>query len=437
MLPKKIASLLLLIVAAKCLLATFFPLVADEAYYYVWSLRPQLSYYDHPGMVSWLIYIGTHLLTFKDPFTVRLMFITLSTLSLYVWILILKKLNVSEKLTYFFILLYCLNPMLGIGSILATPDVPLIFFWSLSYLFFLNLLAEKKWHWYFLFGASLGLGFCSKYLIVLFVLAGIVALTINKKYKNLWFKGILITIFSGLIFSSPVLIWNYNNEWVSFLFQLKHGYGRTYYNAEWTYGYLLGQFFILSPLIFIQLFKKPHSLDRYFSLTQILFFITSTFKSVVEANWAVTSYAHGIVHFVQSSSRRFMKYTLFYWGFIYIGLFIFLMTPGGLKALKNQPTSSDVVVLRGLSDKYQPLYGPTYQISSLLTWDQQKLIPKLQGLSRLDFFDHMPESVPNEKTIYVLKYKDTEWPESTKGADLKQLDQFDDLGLELFRVTYE
>lgn len=388
-------------------------------------------------MVSWFVYLGTHLLPFKNPISVRFVFILASTLTLYIWLLILNKNKLPDKLNFFFILLFSLNPMLGIGSIIATPDVPLVFFWSLSYLFFLNLLDSQKLRWYFLFGACLGLGFCSKYLIVLFVLSGVVALVATKKFKGLSIAGIAITLLSGLVFSLPVLIWNYNNEWISFLFQINHGFGRKTYSFDWTSGYLLGQFFLVGPLIFIQLFKKPTTLDRFFSVTQILFFITSTFKSVVEANWAITSYPHAIANFVQTASIKKIKFTFIYWGGIYAILFGLLLAPAGIKALKNQPTSNDVIQLRPIVEKYHPLYGPTYQISSLLTWDNQTFIPKLANLSRKDFYDHLPESIPTEKTIYVLKHVDTQWPETTKNAAIKRLDHIDDLELELFQVTYE
>jgi len=43
----------------------------DEAYYWLWSTRPDLSYFDHPGGVAWAIAATTA--AFGDtPFAVRL-----------------------------------------------------------------------------------------------------------------------------------------------------------------------------------------------------------------------------------------------------------------------------------------------------------------------------------------------------------------------------
>lgn len=388
-------------------------------------------------MVGWLIYLGTHLIPVHSPLAIRFFFILLSTATLYIWLRIANDTPLLKNKMWLFVLFYLLNPMLGLGSIIATPDVPLVYFWSLSFLFFSNLLKEPKPRWYFLLGVSLGLGFCSKYLIVLFVLAGVLSLFLNQNYKKISLKLVFLTILSGLIFSSPVLIWNYNNEWISFLFQMKHGFGRSYYKLEWTYGYLLGQFLLVSPLLFIQLFKKPRTINGIFSLTQILFFITSTFKAVVEANWAVTAYAHAIANFLQAEVKKAIKISIIYWAVIYTVLIGLLLTPAGTKMIKNQPTSTDVVQLRPYVEKYQPLYGPNYQISSLISWDQQKLIPKLAGMSRQDFFDHLPESKPIEKTIYVLKHIDSEWPTTTQNAVIKKLDDIPNLELQLFQVSYE
>ncbi|MFZ3230176.1 MAG: glycosyltransferase family 39 protein [Pseudobdellovibrio sp.] len=438
MIQKRFFYLLLFIFLIKCLLATFLPLVADEAYYYVWSLRPQLSYYDHPGMVSWLIYLGTHLIDPRNPLSIRIFFILFSTLTMYVWLLILNKNNFSAKLSLIFLLLIILNPLLGIGSILATPDVPFVFFWSLSYLFFLNLLEYKKIRWYFLLGAALGLGFCSKYIIVLFVASGIITLFYNKTYHLLTLKGILVTLISGFLFSLPVLVWNYQNEWISFLFQLNHGFGRSDYKFEWSYSYLAGQFLILSPLVFMQFFRKNNnSTNLIFSATPILFFATSTFKSVVEANWPIASYSHALANFVKTEDLRKIRITVIYWIVIYSVIGLLIASPFGISLIKNQPVSTDMIALRPIVQKYQPLYGPNYQISSLLSWDQQKLIPKLANLSRQDFFDHLPESTPNQKTIYVLKHLDSDWPKTTSNAQIKILDRFDNLELELYQVDYE
>ena len=398
---KKFFVFLVFIFLIKCLLASFLPLVADESYYYIWSLYPKLSYFDHPAMVSWLIYLGTHTIPFHHPLAIRFFFILFGTGTIAIWAHLLRQKNATEKQQLLFLALFVLNPLLGIGSILATPDVPLVFFWSLSYLFFLKILESRSLRWYFLLGSALGLGFCSKYHIVLFIIAGVVSLLIGKKFKQLRPLGIVVTIAVGLLFSLPVLIWNYQNQWASFLFQINHGFGRSYYNFEWTWTYLAGQVLITSPLVVISLFTLFNkSMDRTFSLTQILFFLTSTFKSVVEANWPIVSQPHALSHFILHAERKKVTWTFYYWLFIYIIATALFMTQTGKALLKNQYTSSDVQILEKVVKDYQPLYGPTYQISSLLSWQGRLIVPKLRGFSRKDFFDDLPISIPTNKKFF-------------------------------------
>ncbi len=390
-------------------------------------------------MVSWLIYLGRSLITFHNPLGVRIFFVLLSTASLYLWLIILEKKKVPQSFSFYFACLFTLNPLLGVGSVVATPDVPLIFFWSLAYLCFLNLIESKKIFWYFLFGCALGLGFCSKYHIILFILSGALSILINFNYRSLRLYGIFFTLLGGLLFSLPVLIWNYQNGWISFAYQLEHGFGRSYYKFEWSSSYLLGQFLIASPFIFIQLFNwKKKSVDQTFAVSQILFFFTSTFKSVVEANWTIAAQPHALTHFIQTAEEKKIKWTFYYWVTIYTVLILILLTPMGYSLKHAQMNTNDVADLVPIAEQYQPLYGPTYQISSLLSWTSKTFVPKLDGFSRKDFFNDITESIPkNRSPFYVLKEVSSGWPPYLTKAKIEKLKSFESLELELFRVVYE
>jgi 4-amino-4-deoxy-L-arabinose transferase-like glycosyltransferase len=427
----------------KLIFAYVFPVFADEAYYYLWSLKPQLSYFDHPAMVSWMIYLGRNFFGETGPLALRSFFILASTLTLIIWILILKKKNFSNDSLFVFLILVCLNPLLGIGSVVATPDVPLVLFWSLSYFSYLHIFENthnlRKALSYIALGAFLGLGFCSKYHVVLFVFAGILHLIFSKNYKKLWLPGIFLTILIGALFSLPVLIWNQQNDWASFTYQLKHGFGKKYYDWTWTANFFLGQALLMSPFVFYSLFQKRNSdkTDQIFSLTQIGFFTTSSFKAIVEANWPITSHTHATAHYSQNFSRKTFKATLIYWLVIYLVLIIFINSDLSKKTLRNQYRSSQLAELLEVVKKYKPLYGPSYQISSLLSWQSNQFIPKLNGLSRYDFYDTLPESNPTEKEIFVLKHFDSIWPEKYDRYTKTRIESFEKLQIELYQLSYE
>ena len=105
--------------------------------------------------------------------------------------------------------------------------------------------------------------------------------------------------------------------------------------------------------------------------------------------------------------------------------------------LKNQYTSSDVQILEKVVKDYQPLYGPTYQISSLLSWQGRLIVPKLRGFSRKDFFDDLPISIPTNKKFFVLKESGVGWPAYLSTAKFEKMESFDKLDLELYQVSYD
>lgn len=425
----------------KLIAGYFLPVFADEAYYYIWSLKPQLSYFDHPPLVSWMIYVGHLFFPVGHPLSLRIFFIVASFLTSLTWIQILREKKFNTLAIEVFLILVFLNPLLGLGSVVATPDVPLVLFWSLSYLAFIKIFSENhKSHLksYALLGASLGLGFCSKYHIVLFVISGLIYLFFDKAYKKLNPFGVFLTLIIGFTFSLPVLIWNYQNDWASFNYQLKHGFGKINYDWHWTLNFYLGQLALMSPLVFFHLFqKRKEKGDQIFTLSQVGFFTTSSFKAIVEANWPITSHLHGTAYFAQIDSFRKIRFTYAYWALIYVLMAIFFSLPVGKKTLRNQYRSTQMDELVLLVDKYQPLYGSSYQIASLISWRTNQFIPKLNGLSRFDFFDTLPESHPTDKKIFVLKHFDSIWPDKYKKYDKTKLESFDNLQIELYQLSYD
>jgi 4-amino-4-deoxy-L-arabinose transferase-like glycosyltransferase len=113
----------------KILLAAVLPLTADEAYYWVWSLFPDWSYFDHPAMTAWMFTLSPYAEAL--PGLSRLPFVVMGHATLFIWLrLMAPVLSENAQKLLFLILLF--HPFSGLGSLLGTPDVPLAFFWSLS-----------------------------------------------------------------------------------------------------------------------------------------------------------------------------------------------------------------------------------------------------------------------------------------------------------------
>lgn len=420
------------------------PLVGDEAYYWFWGQHLQLSYFDHPGMVAWLAALGDFFPFLPKWTSARIIFVFLSTASFLIWLkvfLLRRKNQKSDNIVkelYVFSAFYLLNPFLGLGGIFITPDSPLLFFWGLAAYFVVRIISEGKNKDYIWLGISLGLGFCSKYHIVLFPIVTLIALFFEKNLKLFFSKKIFLTVLSGLFFSLPVLIWNYQNDFSSFKFQLDHGLNApTSYQLWWTTSYLAGQILVFNPvLIFSLLFKFEKSLFKISALGQWLFFLYSSFKAKVEANWPMTSHAAGLID-LNMQNKKVIRYSLAYYVALWFAFTIFIFSDLGQKKLALLPTSLTVNDIAQDIQQYKPLYGPTYQMSSLLSLYTGSTIYKLQGLSRYDFFDSLPQSAPKETHFYVMKYSNTEWPLNYSQYTKVKMTEFPKYKLEVYEFRRE
>jgi dolichol-phosphate mannosyltransferase len=241
----------------RSVLSGYLGLSDDEAYYWDWTQFLDWSYYDHPGMVAWLIKLSTLVLG-QNAFSVRLPSLILNSLSLYVlWLLAYEMFGLKiARLTG---LLYLLTPIFSLGGLMTVPDIPMGFFWIVAtYLIWqirkrLNNPIEQSVmsHWY-LVGLCLGLGFLSKYTMVLLGASLLFYMAIDPvmrgqfRSKNFW--GAIIF---AILLTFPVWIWNYENNWPSFYFHLVKrqtgGGGASF--SRWSQ-FWISQLAFLTPVIF-------------------------------------------------------------------------------------------------------------------------------------------------------------------------------------------
>ena len=228
-------------------------LAPQEAYYWNYSRHLALSYFDHPPMLAWLIFIFTHIGK-QSEFFVRIACVLISAGLTYLSYLIGESLF-DRKVGFFSAL--TLNSILifSLGAIIATPDTPMILFWILSFYFFSRLILTQKKKWWYLLGISTGLALLSKYTAI-FIVVSVFLYLLFSKHNRKWllskepYLALILTIF---IFS-PVIIWNAQNNWASFLFQSSRRAGELHPFSAWHFfGYLGAQLGVVSPLIYLSL----------------------------------------------------------------------------------------------------------------------------------------------------------------------------------------
>lgn len=244
----------ILVVAALTLMRAIFaavvPLRVDEAYYWTWSRESVVSFLDHPPMVSWGIWLGTHI--FGDTnFGVRFS----GLLAMLVMQVLLADIVWRTTRDWRYVILAVLLPeaALDYGLLITkvVPDTALIAF-SLAMVWALVRLATSgDQRWWLLAGLFGGLALLSKYSAVLLIPAvAAFAVFPSWRMKQLsspypWLAGVI-----ALVVFSPVLYWNATHGWVSFRFQLD----RPTQLHEWSLKFLgdfLGlQFALVGPMLF-------------------------------------------------------------------------------------------------------------------------------------------------------------------------------------------
>lgn len=397
----------------KIILATFLPLSPDECYYWVWSHNLQFSYFDHPPMVAIFFWLGHIFENFYHA--VRLPSVVLSHFGLLIWLSISKPLlNTPQQII--FILLFLFSPLLGFGSLIITPDLPLMLFWALATYFFIKLELKQTAFYYLIFGITLGLGGLSKYHMILFPIIILIYLFLNKKSSILFNRHTLLAISAALIVISPVIYWNYKNNFVSFRFQMEHGFKTEKFSVQYITDYLIGQgallFFVFLVLGVKKSLKDIKSLLSLMSIFPMTFFLFSSFKAHVEMNWPVVAHPSLLLKAISTNVKKI--YIIFY-----IAIFGSLFTVISYQAISGQKNVlhdkiseySKIDEFAAKITDYQPIYASSYQLASTLWYINKKPIYKLHLANRRDFFDDLTITIPTEKMFYFVYDSNNKFPD--------------------------
>ncbi|GAO42248.1 ArnT family glycosyltransferase [Flavihumibacter petaseus] len=263
--------------------AAFTQLLDDEAYYWVYSRFLDWGYFDHPPMIAALIKTGYTV--FHNELGVRLFMVLMSTGSLMI---MYRLLPVKDDILFMY--LASSMAVFQIGGILAVPDIPLTFFTAVFFLQYKRFLEKDTIGNGLLLGLVMALMLYSKYHGIL-----VIFFTFLSNPKLLLRRNAWVAAISGILLFLPHLWWQAQHGFPSVGYHLKERNAPSY-RLTFSIEYVLGQLLLAGPLIGWLLFyatarKKPADLFeqslRYTVIGFYLFFLVSTLKGRVEANWTV------------------------------------------------------------------------------------------------------------------------------------------------------
>lgn len=270
----------------------------DEAYYWWWSRDLDVGYFDHPPMVAYFIWIST--VFSNSELWVRLSGTVVALLmSGLMWRLAMQLFQ-SVPVAAGSVMLFNTAPMTLLGMLVITPDIPLLLFCALSiYLFWQTLRRQRTWLWYAL-GVAFGMALLSKYTAILLIPCFLLYLLLTEDRR--WLKTVYpyLAALVALVCFLPVVWWNSQNAWVSFLFQLKNCVGGEGFAFSKVAEYVAGQMLVSGPLVLLlglyAAFVGWRRKDKATLLLVctaapvILFFGVTSFIKVAYPNWPALAY---------------------------------------------------------------------------------------------------------------------------------------------------
>ena len=229
-----------------------------ESYHFSCALRPSLSYFDHPPLAVLLSSASMALTGSMGALAVRGPFLLLFAGT--TWLLfVLGRRFFGPWPGFYAALLLNLSAVFTLSTgIFLQSDGPLMFFWLLCTLcltkIFFDPVVERPYLWWSLVGVTLGLTMLSKYHAVFLLFgAGMVALTRPRQRKWVIHPGPYLAMAIGAVIFAPVLIWNHQHDWISFLWQGNRGLDAKGLRLDWLGRSIGGQALWLLPWIWAPL----------------------------------------------------------------------------------------------------------------------------------------------------------------------------------------
>ncbi len=225
----------------------------DEAYQWLWSNHPALSYYSKPLGIAYIQWAGTAL--FGDT-NLGVRFFSPVFAAILSW-LILRFLarEIGARNAFLLLLTTFAMPLLVVGGIVMTIDPPLVLCWMWAVIAgWRAVQADGKTRDWLIVGLATGLAFlCKQSAIFLPVCLGIYFALQPAARRQIRQPGPWLALGILVICALPYVIWNAQHGWVNF----HHLAGNAGLDSAWHptlrhfFEFFVAEFGLLNPVFFI------------------------------------------------------------------------------------------------------------------------------------------------------------------------------------------
>jgi 4-amino-4-deoxy-L-arabinose transferase-like glycosyltransferase len=295
------------LVVLRLVAAAWTPLTFDEAYYWMWSKHLAGGYYDHPPMVAYVIRAGT-IIAGDTELGVRLVSILLALPMSFAVYQAAGILFGGRRVAATTTILLNVTLMAAVGTLIVTPDAPLLVASSFVLLCLAKVLETGRGFWWLAVGAAVGAALLSKYTALFFGPAILIWLIAVPKLRR-WLISPWPYLGGLIAFAtfSPVILWNSEHHWVSFIKQM--GRARIEdFRPAFIAELVPTQVAFATPLVFILGAMGLHALMwrsagalaartlvNAMFWTIVAYFVWHSLHARVEANWFAPVYPAFVV----------------------------------------------------------------------------------------------------------------------------------------------
>jgi hypothetical protein len=206
----------------------------DESYVVSIARMFSLSYFDHPPLHLWIIWLTTHLTNTEIGIVLRFPFILLFAATTWMMYRLGTRLF-SEWAGVYAALLLNVSAVfsLSTGSWIL-PDGPLMFFMMAATLvleqLFFPPIVKPSWELWAAAGLLIGLGMLAKYHAVFLAVGSFIFMITSKERRRmlLTLRPYAALVIACIVFL-PVVVWNQEHNWISFLFQGARGTAKGFF----------------------------------------------------------------------------------------------------------------------------------------------------------------------------------------------------------------
>lgn len=340
--PRQYFWPLAFLLLAKLLLAAFFPLTGDEAYFMQWAEHLEPGYYDHPPLIGWALWAIGHIS--DSVFAFRLFAFGVGVATALVLYHVARPLGKDAALLA--AALYVASPM-HMLQFLVTNDSALLLCCGLTVLSFQRALryGAGNWKWPILGGIALGLAVLSKYFVVFLYLSLLIVAFMRRKDGGI--KHLIVMSLVAVPFGLQHLHYNLTNCWNNIAFNLlARSEGGSGLHWDYVGGYLAMLVYVLMPWVLWYLitqrrrwWRSELMLPIAAGLVPLWMFLVVSLKREIGVHWllAFAPFAYTLVTaLTETAQRRILKLSIGFAGFHAVLLLLIAAIPASVLVEKTK-----------------------------------------------------------------------------------------------------